>query len=162
MARPRKHPIETPEVEPLSKRRVIIPFRDGEPDVSQVPPEIAEKLRGAFAPASSGETAEKIPTDPRLVLMVVNALGTLEASILSAKTKLPLSELRELIGPREPIATMIAESGARVLDKYGALGRWGDEIALCSALLMWQGGIFTALSALKSEREKESESGAIA
>lgn len=158
MARPRKQAIETPDVEPLSKRRVIIPFRDGEPDISQVPGDVAEKLRGAFSPAASADGGpEKTPTDPRLVLMVVNALGTLEASILAAKTKLPLAELRDLIGPREPIATMIAESGARVLDKYGALGRWGDEIALCSALLMWQGGIFTALGALKADAEKQAK-----
>ena len=148
MARPRKI-VEADAAEPAARKRIVIPIREDGLDFSGVPEEYRDTIRSGMSGPDAEAQPEAPKTDPAVVRTIIGALGKLEAAILSSRYGIDPAKAARVCDPQEPYASMIAESGARICDKYGAFGRWADEIALITALTLWQGSIFMSIQALK-------------
>jgi hypothetical protein len=114
-------------------------------DLTSLTPEERQALQMALR---GQEGASEPSIDPALVGMLVRGVGSLEAALLSQRYGLDPVQCRAAIGPDEPLLSMIGEAGAKVVAKYNLCGRWGEEIALCSLIAIWQGGALQALNAL--------------
>ena len=150
MARPRKV-VEADAAEIAPRKRIVIPIREDGLDFTGIPDEYRDSIRAGLAGGGeAAEPAEETPkTDPAVVRTIVSALGKVEAAILANRYGIDPGKAARVCDPQEPYASMIAESGARICDKYGAFGRWADEIALVTALILWQGSIFMTIQSLK-------------
>jgi hypothetical protein len=74
--------------------------------------------------------------------------------ILARKLKLPAEACADAFKLREPIASSLAECTARILDKYNVMGRYQDEVAALSLIVVWQSGAFAQLRELEKERNE--------
>ncbi len=145
----------------VRRPRVILHFDpDGKPELGNLEPETRARLQAAFAgggPAAGPEPAA--PVDPALVGMVLKGLGSLEAAMLAGRFGLDAETCRRVVGPPEPLAGMMAETGARVISKYNLTGKYGDEIALACLIMTWQAGALQQLRALGREKADEKRRG---
>lgn len=132
------------------KPRIIVRFDDsGAVDLSRMDPNERAALQTAFR---AQMPAEK--TDPALVCMVLAGIGSLEASILATRFDLDPDECRRIVGPHEPMAGLLGQAGAKVIDKHNLVGRWGDEIALFALLASWQSATIQQIRALKAAKDE--------
>ena len=132
------------------KPRIIVRLDDsGSVDFNRMEPDERTALQNAFR---SQMPIEK--TDPALVCMVLAGIGSLEASILATRFDLDPDECRRIIGPHEPLAGLLGQAGAKVIDKHNLVGRWGDEIALFALLASWQSATFQQIRALKASKHE--------
>lgn len=158
MARIRKQTEETPDTSTLGgtpidgaasepeggafrRKRIVIPIREDGYDISRVDSADREALAKILRPAEAATST----VDPAMVAMLIMAVGSMEAAILASRFGVDRQRCMDIVGPHEPLKTLMATSAAGVLAKYNVFGRWGDEIALLSLVATWQVGVMEAI-----------------
>ncbi len=63
----------------------------------------------------------------------------------------------EVCQPKEPTATLLYTSGAKVLNKYDVMSKFAPEIALIAALVMWQTTTVSILSTIAEKNKIQSK-----
>lgn len=133
------------------KPRIILRYGDdGKPDIASLDGDSRAALASAFR--------EQVPierTDPALVGMVLVGIGSLEGAMLATRLDLPIEDVKSIVGPMEPMKSLLADAGAKVIDKHNLMGRWGDEIALCALLVSWQASVLQSVRAMAAARRAE-------
>jgi hypothetical protein len=143
------------------KPRAYVSFDSRGADVSRLSDEEKERLRKALGVEHvNGVPAPPVvtPTDPALVGMLLQAIASLEGMILARKFKLPAEACQEACKLREPVSSALAECTARILDKYNVMGRYQDEVAALSLIVVWQSGVFSQLRELEKEKNETRDS----
>jgi|FLYL01.1.fsa_nt_gi hypothetical protein len=131
---------------PRKRRLPIYVTEDGQADVSL----LDEASRTSLREALSEEPAAPA-VDPCVCGVLVSTIASLEATILSSRTGVPRDMMLDVVGPHEPIKTMLSETLAKVLSKWNAFGRYHDEILLLGLLAAWQGGVIDAVRSLQAK-----------
>lgn len=157
-----------PKKRDSDRRRVYIP---SDPriavDCSQLSEDERTRLKSALGvppvskpdePAFTVQTEPVQRTDPALVAMLYKALAQLQGAIMGPKFGLERETAVDIATPKEPLATMLYETSARICDKYNVMGKYADELALVSLLGVWQSGVIAAMKAAGAEAAKSETS----
>lgn len=148
----------TPQPNRRKQPRVIVYLKpDGTPDYEALSDEQRAKLQPPGTSAGPGVPTTEPPPEPippESIMMIMTLLTSIESSIIASKLELPPEQVNAALQPPKPIADGIVAAGTKVANKYGGtLGRWADEIALCSLLVVWQSQAFAQIRALKAAKD---------
>ena len=129
------------------RRKVIICLNDdGTPDLTSVSDEQKQAL--GLAPG----TTEKVePVDRDVVRMLVGITATVEAVAVSKALNVPHSVAMVALKPAQDLEDRLVECSARIIDKYGGIGRYADEVMLGALIVAWQAGALKAIKEYKAE-----------
>jgi hypothetical protein len=116
-------------------------------DVSALSSEERESLQLVLS-----EENKSTGVDSMVMGVLISALGSLEATFLASRFGVSRERALSIVGPHEPLKSGIAEAATKVANKYHALDRWADEIALVSLVAVWQIGVMESFRAEGNRR----------
>lgn len=146
--------MDTTEPKPVDKRsrkRITVYLdENGQPDLESLKDDERSKLGLAGSPDSPADAEPAAQIDPAVVGMMFHMLCTIESAFVAPRMGITSEQAREALTPPEPIRDSIIGAGTKVLNKYGgALGRWADELALASVIVLWQTQAFAEMKRMQ-------------